>query len=280
MGDGGRWRSPSAPCGSGRRDCRPPPSAISATDLQFFETRIRPVLIDRCYKCHSRDADKIKGGLMLDTREGMLHGGDTGPAVSPGKPEDSLIIDAISYKDADLQMPPKGDKLSDQQVADITDWIRRGAFDPRSLVSKGSSSGLRRRGPRALVVPAGQERTTATAGRGRAVVPDPGRQLHPRPHGGERGEAQPAGRQVHADPPGDLRPDGPSPDGGGGAALPRRRLARSLGQGGRPPARLAPLRRALGPLLAGRRPLRRHEGRHAPTARTRATRSPGPTGTT
>jgi hypothetical protein len=114
--------------------------AISAPDLQFFETKIRPVLIERCYQCHSHDADKIKGGLMLDTREGMLHGGDTGPAVSPGKPEDSLIIDAISYKDADLQMPPKGDKLSDQQVSDITDWIRRGAFDPRSLVSKGSSS--------------------------------------------------------------------------------------------------------------------------------------------
>jgi mono/diheme cytochrome c family protein len=113
--------------------------AISSEDLQFFETRIRPVLADHCYKCHSRDADKIKGGLMLDTREGMLHGGDTGPAIEPGKPEDSLIVDAISYKDADLQMPPKGEKLSDQQVADITEWIRRGAFDPRSLVAKGSS---------------------------------------------------------------------------------------------------------------------------------------------
>jgi len=112
---------------------------ISSEDLQFFEAKVRPVLADRCYKCHSRDADKIKGGLMLDTREGMLHGGDTGPAVSPGKPEDSLIVDAISYTDADLQMPPKGERLSDQQVADITEWIRRGAFDPRTLVAKGSS---------------------------------------------------------------------------------------------------------------------------------------------
>src|SRR5208282_5289139 len=117
-----------------------PTQAVSPDDLQFFEAKIRPVLADNCYKCHSRLADKIKGGLMLDTREGMLHGGDTGPAVVPGKPEDSLIIDAISYKDADLQMPPKGDKLSDQEVSDITDWIRRGAFDPRSLVVKGSSS--------------------------------------------------------------------------------------------------------------------------------------------
>jgi mono/diheme cytochrome c family protein len=113
--------------------------AVSGEDLQFFETRIRPVLADHCYKCHSREADKIRGGLMLDTREGMLHGGDTGPAIEPGKPEDSLIVDAIGYKDADLQMPPKGEKLTDQQVADITEWIRRGAFDPRSLVAKGSS---------------------------------------------------------------------------------------------------------------------------------------------
>jgi hypothetical protein len=114
--------------------------APSVQDLQFFESRIRPILVDRCYKCHSREADKIKGGLMLDTREGMLHGGDTGPAVEPGKPEDSLIVDAISYKDADLQMPPKGERLSDQQVSDITAWIRMGAPDPRSLVAKGSSS--------------------------------------------------------------------------------------------------------------------------------------------
>jgi cytochrome c553 len=117
----------------------PAPALISAADLQFFETRVRPVLVDRCYKCHSHDADKIKGGLMLDTREGMLHGGDTGPAIAPGKPEDSLLVDAISYKDADLQMPPKGERLTDEQVADLTEWIRRGAPDPRSLVTRGSS---------------------------------------------------------------------------------------------------------------------------------------------
>ncbi|HXN35563.1 MAG TPA: PSD1 and planctomycete cytochrome C domain-containing protein [Opitutaceae bacterium] len=116
-----------------------PAPAASPADLQFFEARIRPVLVDRCYKCHSHDADKIKGGLMLDTREGMLHGGDTGPAIDPGKPEDSLMIDAIGYKDADLQMPPKGDRLPDGVIADITEWIRRGAPDPRTLVAKGSS---------------------------------------------------------------------------------------------------------------------------------------------
>ena len=117
----------------------PAPQQLSAQDLQFFEARIRPIFADRCYKCHSRLADKIKGGLMLDTREGMVHGGDTGPAVVPGKPEDSLIIDAVSYRDADLQMPPKGDRLSEAQVADLTEWIRRGAPDPRSLVAKGGN---------------------------------------------------------------------------------------------------------------------------------------------
>ncbi len=97
-----------APVAALRASVAPAAPQASAADLQFFETRIRPVLVDRCYTCHSHDADKIKGGLMLDTREGMLHGGDTGPAVSPGKPEDSLILDAIGYKDPDLQMPPKG----------------------------------------------------------------------------------------------------------------------------------------------------------------------------
>jgi hypothetical protein len=115
------------------------PQALSADDTAFFEARIRPVLSERCYKCHSRLADKIKGGLMLDTREGMIHGGDTGPAIVPGKPEDSLLLDAIGYKDADLQMPPKGDRLSDREVADLTEWIRRGAPDPRSLVAKGGN---------------------------------------------------------------------------------------------------------------------------------------------
>jgi mono/diheme cytochrome c family protein len=116
-----------------------PAPQLSPADLQFFESRVRPVFVERCYKCHSHDADKVKGGLMLDTQEGMLHGGDTGPAIVPGKPDDSLLIDAIRYTDENLQMPPKGDKLSDQQVADLTEWVRRGAPDPRTGVAQGSS---------------------------------------------------------------------------------------------------------------------------------------------
>ncbi|HWA08950.1 MAG TPA: PSD1 and planctomycete cytochrome C domain-containing protein [Opitutaceae bacterium] len=113
--------------------------AISPADLQFFEARIRPVLVDRCYKCHSREADNLKGGLMLDTQEGVLHGGNGGAVIVPGKPDDSVLIQAIRYTDPDLQMPPKGEKLTDQQVADFTEWVRRGAPDPRSLAAKGSA---------------------------------------------------------------------------------------------------------------------------------------------
>jgi hypothetical protein len=113
--------------------------AISANDLQFFEAKVRPVLIDRCYKCHSREADKVRGGFLLDSREALLHGGDSGPAIVPGNPKESLLVTAIGYQDDDLQMPPK-EKLSDQQIADLTEWVRRGAPDPRTLVAKGSSS--------------------------------------------------------------------------------------------------------------------------------------------
>ncbi|MSU51062.1 MAG: DUF1553 domain-containing protein [Opitutus sp.] len=122
------------------RAAAPATPAISSGDLKFFETTIRPLLIDKCYKCHSKEADKVRGGLLLDTREALLHGGNTGPGIVPGKPDDSLLIQAIRYKDEDLQMPPKGEKLSDQQIADLTEWVRRGAPDPRTLVAKGSSS--------------------------------------------------------------------------------------------------------------------------------------------
>jgi len=112
---------------------------LSATDQAFFEAKIRPLLIEKCYKCHSHDADKVKGGLMLDTKEGWIAGGDTGPAITPGKPDDSLLIEAVRYTSPDLKMPPKGDRLSDQQVADLTEWVRRGAPDPRLGVAQGSS---------------------------------------------------------------------------------------------------------------------------------------------
>lgn len=109
-----------------------------AAQLQFFEKNIRPVLIEKCYDCHSAKATKVKGGLMLDTRDATLKGGDNGPAVVPGKPEESLLIKAVRYTDKDTQMPPQknGGKLSDEVIANFEQWVRMGAPDPRTGNSK------------------------------------------------------------------------------------------------------------------------------------------------
>jgi len=101
--------------------------------LEFFENKVRPLLVDHCYSCHSPETEKgAKGGLLLHTREGLLKGGDTGPAIIPGDPERSLLIKAVRYTDDNLQMPPKGKKLSPEQVAVLESWIKLGAPDPRT----------------------------------------------------------------------------------------------------------------------------------------------------
>ena len=99
--------------------------------VEFFEQRIRPVLVDRCYSCHSADAASkktLKGGLLLDTRAALRKGGDSGPAVVPGKPEDSHLIAAIRHQS--IKMPPKG-KLPDNVITDFVKWVQIGAPDPR-----------------------------------------------------------------------------------------------------------------------------------------------------
>jgi len=96
--------------------------------IEFFEKRIRPVLVQHCYECHAATAKKIKGGFLLDTREGIRKGGDTGPAIVPGNVDKSLLIHAIRYDD--LKMPPKG-KLPDTVIGDIEKWVSMGAPDPR-----------------------------------------------------------------------------------------------------------------------------------------------------
>jgi hypothetical protein len=98
--------------------------------LDFFEKQIRPILADRCYKCHSAAGEKIKGNLRLDAAEMWLKGGDSGPAVVPGNLEKSLLIEAIRYKNPDMEMPPKG-KLPDAQVALLERWITMGAPAPQ-----------------------------------------------------------------------------------------------------------------------------------------------------
>jgi len=109
--------------------------APTAEESRFFESKIRPVLADKCYKCHSAaEGSKVKGGLALDSREGTRKGGDSGPAVVPGNPRRSLLLDAIRYANKDLQMPPEkeGGKLPDTVIKDFEAWIAMGAPDPRA----------------------------------------------------------------------------------------------------------------------------------------------------
>src|SRR5215213_9006103 len=98
--------------------------APTPEQLAFFEAKIRPLLSDNCYKCHSIEKGKSKGDLTLDTRESWQKGGESGAAITPGDPSKSLLITAISYNDADLQMPPKGEKLSTEQITDLTAWVK------------------------------------------------------------------------------------------------------------------------------------------------------------
>jgi mono/diheme cytochrome c family protein len=112
-------------------------ATLTAQQSAFFEDKIRPLLAAHCLKCHSAAEGKTKGGLALDTREGTLKGGDSGPAVVPGNPDKSVLIKAVRYTDPNVQMPPKGEKLSDAQIADLVAWVKMGAPDPRTGAAKG-----------------------------------------------------------------------------------------------------------------------------------------------
>ncbi len=96
--------------------------------LEFFEKKIRPVLVKECYSCHSTQATSVKAGLMLDTREGIRRGGESGHAVVPGNTDESLLLEAVRHEG--LEMPPKK-RLADDVVADFEKWVRMGAPDPR-----------------------------------------------------------------------------------------------------------------------------------------------------
>ena len=114
----------SAPAGAFATD---PP----AEDLAFFESKIRPLLVKHCYECHSGAAKELGGGLLVDSRAGLVKGGDTEPPIQPGDPDSSLLIRAVKKTDPDLQMPPEG-ALTAAEIADLERWIRLGAPDPRT----------------------------------------------------------------------------------------------------------------------------------------------------
>jgi mono/diheme cytochrome c family protein len=105
---------------------QPNKGKLEAAQEEFFEANVRPVLADNCLECHG--AEKHKGGLRLDVRAAMLKGGDTGPAVVPGKPAESPLIEAIRYE-GEVRMPPKK-KLKTEEIAALTDWVKQGAYWP------------------------------------------------------------------------------------------------------------------------------------------------------
>jgi len=126
-------------------DLRPTTDKVDTAREEFFEARVRPVLASRCLKCHG--AEQHKGGLRLDARDAMLRGGEMGPVVVLGKPEESPLIEAIRYG-GEVQMPPKG-KLKDEEIAALTEWVKQGARWPavrpgvgvRTVTSTDSTAG-------------------------------------------------------------------------------------------------------------------------------------------
>lgn len=122
-------------------------SAASEPDdrVQFFERTVQPLLQKHCYECHSHQAKSSEGGLVLDSRGGWETGGDSGPAVVPGKPDSSLLLKALSYVDDDLRMPPDG-RMTNAEIEVFRQWIEDGAVDPRQTSQ-----------------PSGQENQQATA---------------------------------------------------------------------------------------------------------------------
>jgi hypothetical protein len=115
------------------------PLFAQTPEIEFFESKIRPVLVQKCYGCHNSKMPAPKGNLVLDNREGLLKGGVSGPALVPGKPAESRLLKVLSYSDPLAQMPPSG-KLPDSVLADFEQWIARGAADPRASVSNVASA--------------------------------------------------------------------------------------------------------------------------------------------
>ena len=109
--------------------------APATTQTEFFENKIRPLFAEHCYKCHSAEAEKLKGGLRLDSPEAILKGGSSGSSLIPGDPDGSLFIKAVRFSDPDLQMPPKK-KLSGEQITLLEAWVKMGAPMPQSSRSE------------------------------------------------------------------------------------------------------------------------------------------------
>jgi hypothetical protein len=122
------------------------PTEVRPTPAQLahFESKVRPLLAEKCYSCHSaeaREKKNLKAGLRVDSLAGMIAGGETGPSLVPGKPEESLIIKAVRYTDSDLKMPPKT-RLSDAEIRLLEDWVKQGAPGPREDAAPAPTTGV------------------------------------------------------------------------------------------------------------------------------------------
>jgi Protein of unknown function (DUF1553)/Protein of unknown function (DUF1549)/Planctomycete cytochrome C len=110
---------------------------FTSEQIEFFEAKVRPVLVQHCYDCHSTDAKKLKGGLYVDSRDGLMKGGDSGAAAVAGKPDDSILIDAVKYRS--YEMPPDR-KLADDDIAVLVRWVEQGLPWPEVTTSAGHST--------------------------------------------------------------------------------------------------------------------------------------------
>jgi cytochrome c553 len=123
--------------GAPTADAADPSLSMTSEQTEFFESKVRPLLAGSCYRCHSATAEKLRGEFRLDSREALLVGGPSGPALVPGSPDDSLLVRAVRYTDEDLQMPPK-ERLEPAQVAILEEWVRQGAPWPRAASTAGA----------------------------------------------------------------------------------------------------------------------------------------------
>lgn len=121
----------------------------AAEKIEFFESKVRPLLAEHCYECHSGEVSEAKGHLVLDSSDGWMVGGESGAAISPGNPDESLLMKAVSHLDPDLQMPPKY-RLKESEIESLKEWIEAGAADPRD------SRGLTRHVKRGIDVEEGR----------------------------------------------------------------------------------------------------------------------------
>ncbi len=116
-------------------------TSFSLQDIDFFEKTVRPLLAGHCYECHSAGAKTLQGGLRLDNRTVMLAGGDSGAAIVPGKPNESLLIESVRYSEDSFQMPPE-EKLPDAAIANLVRWVERGAPAPSDSAATPMKTGV------------------------------------------------------------------------------------------------------------------------------------------